>query len=60
MFVTSFLENKFDLPELDIETTIDATESNEMPYTDEQKLGYLVNKYPILKDMKKTFNLDIT
>jgi DNA polymerase-3 subunit gamma/tau len=58
--LVSFLENKFDLPELDIETTIDATESSEMPYTDEQKLSYLVNKYPILKDMKKTFNLDIT
>jgi len=58
--LVSFLENKFDLPELDIETTIDATESSEIPYTDEQKLSYLVNKYPILKDMKKTFNLDIT
>ena len=58
--LVSFLENKFNLPELDIETTIDASESSEMPYTDEQKLNYLFNKYPILKDMKKTFNLDIT
>jgi hypothetical protein len=29
-------------------------------YSDDQKLNYLINKYPILKDMKKTFNLDIT
>jgi hypothetical protein len=58
--LVSFLENKFDLPELDIETTIDTSEASEMPYTDDQKLSYLINKYPILKDMKKTFNLDIT
>lgn len=56
----SFLEKRFELTDLDIETSIDLTESNEVPYSDEQKLNYLINKYPILKDMKKTFNLDIT
>ena len=56
----SFLENKFFLSDIDIETNIDLAESNDILYTDEQKSNYLFNKYPILKEMKKTFNLDIT
>jgi len=56
----SFLENKFILSDIDIETTVDLTESSEILYSDDQKFNYLTNKYPILKDMKKTFNLDIT
>jgi len=56
----SFLENRFILTDFDIETTIDQSETGEVLYSDEQKLNYLTNKYPILKEMKKTFNLDIT
>jgi DNA polymerase III subunit gamma/tau len=56
----SFLEKRFILSDIDIETTVDLTESNEILYSDDQKFNYLTNKYPILKDMKKTFNLDIT
>jgi DNA polymerase-3 subunit gamma/tau len=56
----SFLENKFLLSDIDIETYIDLAESNDILYTDEQKSNYLFNKYPILKEMKKDFNLDIT
>ncbi|MCU0472425.1 MAG: DNA polymerase III subunit gamma/tau [Bacteroidales bacterium] len=56
----NFLENKFIVSELEIETTIDISETNELLYSDEQKLNYLQNKYPVLKDFKKTFNLDIT
>jgi DNA polymerase-3 subunit gamma/tau len=56
----SFLEKKFIRSDFEIETTVDLTESNEILYSDEQKLNYLSNKYPILKEMKKTFNLDIT
>jgi DNA polymerase III subunit gamma/tau len=56
----NFLENRFNLHEVDIETTVDLTESAEILYSDEQKLNYMLNKYPILKEMKKTFNLDIT
>lgn len=56
----NFLQNKFILPEIDIETTIDNTDSNEILYSDEQKYNYLFNKYPVLKEMKKNFNLDIT
>jgi DNA polymerase-3 subunit gamma/tau len=56
----NFLQNKFILPEIDIETTVDFSETNEILYSDEQKFNYLFNKYPILKEMKKNFNLDIT
>ena len=56
----SFLESRFLLNDLDIETTIDSSEAGEVLYSDEKKLNYLINKYPILKEMKKTFNLDIT
>jgi DNA polymerase-3 subunit gamma/tau len=58
--LVNFLESKFILSRLDIETTIDFSEINEIPYNDDQKLNFLINKYPILKDMKKTFNLDFT
>jgi DNA polymerase-3 subunit gamma/tau len=58
--LVNFLESKFILSYLDIETTIDLSEINEIPYNDDQKLNFLINKYPILKDMKKTFNLDFT
>ena len=56
----NFLQNKFIFHEIEIETTIDAAESNDILYTDEQKCNYLFNKYPVLKEMKKNFNLDIT
>jgi DNA polymerase-3 subunit gamma/tau len=56
----SFLESRFLVTDLDIETAIDISEASEVLYSDEQKLSYLINKYPILKEMKKTFNLDIT
>jgi len=56
----NFLESRFILSDIDIETTIDLAESTEILYSDEQKLSYMMNKYPILKEMKKTFNLDIT
>ncbi len=58
--LVSFLESRFIMSDIEIETTVDLTESSEILYSDEQKLNYLTNKYPILKDMKKTFNLDIT
>lgn len=56
----NFLEKRFIIDGLDIETAVDLSESEELPYTDEQKYNYLQNKYPALKDFKKTFNLDIT
>ncbi|HUX56712.1 MAG TPA: DNA polymerase III subunit gamma/tau [Bacteroidales bacterium] len=56
----TFLDNKFILSGIDIETSVDLSETNDILYTDEQKINYLFTKYPILKEMKKTFNLDIT
>jgi DNA polymerase III subunit gamma/tau len=58
--LVTFLESRFLMTGIEIETTVDLSESNEILYSDEQKLTYLTNKYPILKEMKKTFNLDIT
>jgi DNA polymerase-3 subunit gamma/tau len=55
----SFLERRLILQDIDIETIVDITETNEIIYSDEQKYNYLFNKYPIMKDIKKTFNLDI-
>ncbi|HBC80323.1 MAG TPA: DNA polymerase III subunit gamma/tau [Bacteroidales bacterium] len=56
----SFLSNRFNPKEFDIEAVVDLSEKNEMLYSDEQKYNYLVAKYPGLKDFKKAFNLDIT
>jgi DNA polymerase III subunit gamma/tau len=56
----TFLESRYILPAIDIETSVDLIETDDILYTDEQKSSYLFNKYPALKDMKKTFNLDIT
>jgi DNA polymerase III subunit gamma/tau len=56
----NFLENKFTIADLDVITAVDQSETNEIIYSDEQKYNYLQAKYPVLKDFKKTFNLDIT
>ncbi len=56
----NFLEERFIMAGIDIETMIDQSESTDILYTDEQKFNYLFNKYPVLKDLKRTFNLDIT
>jgi DNA polymerase-3 subunit gamma/tau len=56
----NFLEAKFIMNGIEIETTIDLVVTDDTLYTDEQKYTYLFNKYPILKEVKKTFNLDIT
>jgi DNA polymerase-3 subunit gamma/tau len=54
-----FLESRFISPGIDVETAVDVSDDNEILYTDEQKSTYLFNKYPALKEMKKTFNLDL-
>jgi DNA polymerase-3 subunit gamma/tau len=56
----NFIESRFIVSELDIDTAVDLTETDELLYTDEQKFNYLQNKYPAMKDFKKSFNLDIT
>jgi DNA polymerase-3 subunit gamma/tau len=56
----SFLNNKFDIQSIDIETVVDLSESSEILYSDEQKYNYLAKKFPGLKDFRKAFNLDMT
>jgi DNA polymerase-3 subunit gamma/tau len=58
--LATFLNKRFKSKEIDIETVVDLSETNEILYSDEQKYNYLVSKYPVLKDFKKSFNLDIT
>jgi len=58
--LTGFLEKRFNIRSIDIETTVDVSEKNDLPYSDDQKLTYLQTKYPAIKDFRKTFNLDIT
>jgi DNA polymerase III subunit gamma/tau len=53
------IENRFLVTDFNIVTSVDLSETNDILYTDEQKQNYLFEKYPVLKDMKKTFNLDI-
>jgi DNA polymerase III subunit gamma/tau len=55
----AFLESKFINKSIDIESIVDETQASEILYTDEQKYSFLFNKYPVLKEMKKTFNLDL-
>ena len=55
----NFLEDRFKTKKVEIETEIDLTESNDILYSDEQKYNFLSSKYPVIKEMKKNFNLDI-
>ena len=54
----NFLETRFGTEKIDIETVVDLSETNEILYSDEQKYNYLSIKYPVIKDIKKAFNLD--
>jgi DNA polymerase-3 subunit gamma/tau len=56
----AFLEKKFIISEIDVETIVDLPDSNDILYSDEQKYNYLFTKFPILKEMKRAFNLDLT
>jgi DNA polymerase-3 subunit gamma/tau len=58
--LTNFLNKRFQSRDIDIETIVDLSETNEILYSDEQKYNYLVSKFPELKEFKKAFNLDIT
>lgn len=57
--LTALLQQEFGLQEIEITTTVDLSESNEIIYSDEQKYNHMVGKYPGLKDFKNAFNLDI-
>jgi DNA polymerase III subunit gamma/tau len=54
----SFLEKKYNCRGLVIEARVDTADTGGVIYSDEQKYSYLSGKYPSLKDIRKTFNLD--
>ena len=54
----SYLGLRFRNEDMVIETIVDLSEENGIIYSDEQKYNFLTSKYPIIKDMKKAFNLD--
>lgn len=55
----SFLNGIFNMKDADVDSVVDASEAVDTPYSDDQKYTYLASKYPALKDMKKTLNLDV-
>jgi len=57
--LVTFLEHKLVLHNTDIESVVEEEDSVDVPYSDDQKYNHLSAKYPMLKEIKKTFNLDI-
>lgn len=57
--LTNFIESRFGSGKIDIETIVDISEVSDILYSDEQKYNFLAAKYPIIKEMKKVFNLDL-
>ena len=55
----AFLESRFLITEMDVESVVDEIQTTDLLYTDEQKYNYLLGKYPVLKEMKRVFNLDL-
>jgi len=53
-----FIERRFSNNAPDIKAIVDQTESEGIIYSDEQKYNYLVSRYPTLKEIRKSFNLD--
>lgn len=57
--LAAFLERKFIMDGVEIETVVEQIDPINMLYTDAQKYSHLVSRYPVLQDMKKVFGLDI-
>jgi DNA polymerase-3 subunit gamma/tau len=58
--LASYVGKRFLVSDLEIETSVDLPEANDLLYTDEQKYNYLQAKFPIMNDFKKAFNLDFS
>jgi DNA polymerase III subunit gamma/tau len=54
----SFINEKFGVQSIDVEVIVDSTQTDGIIYSDEQKYNHLTSKYPVLKDIRKAFNLD--
>ena len=56
--LSQFLEKRFRVENIEIESVVDLSESESIIYSDEQKYNHLSTKYPALKEIRKAFNLD--
>jgi DNA polymerase III subunit gamma/tau len=56
--LTLYIESRTNEKKINIETIVDLSEANEILYSDEQKFNYLSTKFPVIKEIKKAFNLD--
>ena len=54
----NYLSEKLKNNSIVIEVVVDQVESNDILYTAEQKYNHMAEKHPVLKDLKKSFNLD--
>lgn len=53
-----FLKNELDNDAIQIEGIVQKDENKEMLYTNKEKFEHLAEKYPIVKELQKTFKLD--
>lgn len=56
--LASYIETRTNAESVNVETIVDLSEANEILYSDEQKYNYLSTKFPVIKEIKKAFNLD--
>lgn len=54
----NFLDERLNIKGIDIETVVDISHTDGIIYSDEQKYNHLASKHPVLKDIRKAFNLD--
>ena len=56
--LTNFIKEEFKVKNIDIQIIVDSTSADGIIYSDEQKYNHLASKNPVLKDIRKAFNLD--
>jgi hypothetical protein len=57
--LTIYLSQLFDTNSIEIQSSVEeAGHEDPVYYTDEQKYAHLSAKNPVLKDLRRTFNLD--
>jgi DNA polymerase-3 subunit gamma/tau len=54
----SFLRQRLDAPELNLDFRVAPTEVKRLPYTAQEKFNYMVQKNPILQDLQNALGLD--
>lgn len=56
--VVSMLEEIFGKATFTLDIVVDNSDAEGIIYSDEQKYNFLSSRYPIIKELRKTFNLD--